>query len=305
MRIASILREADSATLTFAAQMGVSGIALAQPRLGGAEVYGSDELAASYWKYGDNDSAGGSWGFLELVQLKARVEAHGLSLEAIQNPPTSSYRKCLRGLPGRDEEIENLQNSIRNMGRAGIPILSYHWMTNRVWRTSKDELGRGGARVGAFSLEKVENAPFSYDSEIDEEAAWANYRYFISNLLPVAEEAGVVLAMHPDDPPVPSIGGVARIFRSFDTVRRAIEDIAPSTNHKLLFCTGTWAEMGVQTCMDALEYFASGDKVSFVHLRNIRGAIPQFVECFIDEGDLDVVKIMRLLLKHDFNRSLK
>lgn len=301
MRIASVVRETDDETLAFVSQMGVSGIALAQPRLGSNEVYGSDDFAASFWQLENERPERGPWGFLELVQLKSKVAAHGLDLEAIQNPPTASYRGCLLGLPSRDQELEILGESIRNMGRAGISILSYHWMANRVWRTSKDEKGRGGAGVGAFDEAQVKNAPLSYDAEFTEESVWSNYKYFISNLLPIAEESGVTLALHPDDPPIQSIGGVARIFRSFDSVRKAIEDVAPSKNHKVLFCTGTWAEMGVEICMSALDYFAGRDTIAFVHLRNIRGALPQFVECFIDEGDLDVVEIMKLLKKHGFN----
>src|SRR5690606_8667448 len=188
------------------------------------------------------------WEYEDLKQLVDRCRERGLTLEAIENVPVHFYDKAMLGLPGRDEQIEHYQATIRNMGRAGIPILGYHVMPNSVWRTSRTTPGRGGAHVAAFDVAEVERASQQGQLEfvakrdewsgrmvvtddpeavVTEEQMWANYEYFMQAVIPVAEEAGVKLALHPDDPPVESLGGVARLFRNVEGFKRA-EQISPS-----------------------------------------------------------------------------
>ena len=166
--------------LRFAKQLGVSGIVLNTPKIPGEK----------------------RWEFMDLLRLRVQCEEYGLRLEAIENTPIRFYDKAMLGLPGRDEQIENYCETIRNLGRAGIPILGYHWMANGVWRTSRTAFGRGGARVTAFDLDLVQNAPPTHGRVFTEEEMWRNYEYFLRAVVPVAEEAGVKLALHPDDPPV-------------------------------------------------------------------------------------------------------
>jgi mannonate dehydratase len=302
---AGSIRDPDEATLAFAAQLGLSGVILNTPTLSGETPYGSMQtLGTSYWR---NPAAGAvpvRWDYLELLHLRKRIESFGLALEAIENVPIHFYERCLTGAAGRDEEIENYRKTIRALGRAGVPILGYHWMANRVWRTAKHEPTRGGASVSSFDLDLASRAPATFGREIGEDEVWENYRYFIEAVLPVAEEEGVMLALHPDDPPVPALGGVARIFRDLAGARRAIEDIAPSPNHQLDFCMGTWAEMGVETMLGALDHFVSAGKVAYIHFRNVRGTVPRFEETFIDDGDVDVAEVMRLLVSRGFDGIL-
>ena len=147
------------------------------------------------------------------------------------------------GLPGRDGQIAHMQATIRNLGRAGIPTLGYHWVPNGVWRTPDPAVLTGGARGTRFDLAAHEDAGFTHGREFTADEMWENYQYYLERILPVAEEAGVRLALHPDDPPVPSLGGIARIFGSFDAFRRAM-DRFDSPNHGLNFCMGCWSEMG-------------------------------------------------------------
>jgi mannonate dehydratase len=201
-------------------------------------------------------------------------------------------------LPGRDQQIEHYQQTIRNVGKAGIPILGYHWMPNSVWRTSNRTLGRGGAHVTSFDMDLVKDAPLSHGRVYTEEEMWANYAYFMQAVLPVAAEAGVKLALHPDDPPVPSLGGVARLMRNFEGFKKAM-DIVPSPWNGLDFCMGCWSEMGPGV-IDAIEYFGSRGKIFYVHFRDVQGCVPKFQECFLGEGNQDLVKVMLALKKVNF-----
>lgn len=268
--------------LTFAKQMGCGGVLLNTPQLPGDRR----------WEYGD------------LRRLRARVESYGLRLEALENTPVGFYESAMLGLPDRDEAIENYQTTIRNVGRAGIPILGYHWMPNSVWRTSSIAPGRGGALCTAFNMQEAADAPLSHDRVYSEDEMWRNYEYFMKAILPVAEEAGVRMALHPDDPPVPSLGGVARLMRSFEGFKKALE-IVPSPNSGLDFCMGCWSEMrGGAGVIDALEYFGSRGKIYYVHFRDVQGSAENFQECFIGEGNVDVVEAIRTLRRVGFTGFL-
>ena len=301
----SHVRELDAATLQFIKQMGLNGIVLNTPALTGQAPYGSmQSLGTATWRAGLKEEAPVKWDFLELLHLRKKVESYGLKVESIENTPYYFYDQCILGQPGRDQQIEHYSETIRNLGRAGIPILGYHWMANKVWRTSKEELARGGARLSAFDYEEAKLAPLTHGREFSEEEIWENYRYFIKAVLPVAEEAGVVLALHPDDPPVPSLGGVPRLFRNLAGFKRAMEDIADSPHHKLNFCMGTWAEMGIEEMFSGMRHFGQKKKIAYVHFRNVKGCVPKFQESFLDEGDVDVVKAIQTLIDVDFDGFL-
>jgi mannonate dehydratase len=245
------------------------------------------------------------WEFQDLVRLRTRAEASGMKLEAIENIPGNHYDKIREGKPGRDEQIEYVSKTIRNIGRAGIPILGYHFMLNSVWRTGYNPVGRGGARVTVYHHDQVANAPLSDIGPFDDATVWANFEYFLRAVVPVAEEAGVVLALHPDDPPVPSIAGVARIIRSVEAYKRVIE-MVPSPNNCLEFCQGTVAEMfpTAEGVYDAIRYFGSRKKIAYVHFRNVSGGVPGFDETFIDNGMVDMLEALRVYKEVGFEGVL-
>jgi len=281
MRVAvGQVNELTDELLAFAAQTGVGGVQLNTPRLPGTA----------------------RWEVADLVALRQRAEDAGLRLEALENTPVGFYDQAMLGLPGQDEQIEHYQATIRNMGQAGIPILGYHWMPNGVWRTSSSAPGRGGALCTAFDLALAEDAPLSHGRVYTHDEMWANYAYFMRAVVPVAEEAGVTLALHPDDPPVASLGGVARLFGSFDGFRRGLE-IVPSANSALDFCMGCWSEMGPGV-LEALRYFGQQGKLAYVHFRDVQGTVPRFQECFLGEGNVDVVAAMRVLKEVGFHGFL-
>ena len=305
MRVAvGNIRELTEETIAFAKELGCTSITLNTPPLTGRASYGSNAHGKTFWVEPGDERPPVKWEFLELLHLRQQIEAEGLKLEAIENVPFYFYKNVVLGLPGWEAQLDNFCDTIRNLGRAGIPVLGYHFMGNRVWRTSKTSRARGGARTSSFDFDLVADAPASEGIEIDEDTMWENYTRFISAALPVAEEAGVTLSLHPDDPPVPTLGGIARIFRSLGGFRRALEDIAPSPNHKVTFCIGTWSELGVEKMYEAMAYFANNDRIAYIHFRNIQGTIPSFAESFIDDGDFDPVEAIERLKELDFDGFL-
>jgi mannonate dehydratase len=130
---------------------------------------------------------------------------------------------------------------------------------------------------------------------------WANYDWYLERMLPVCEEVGVRMALHPDDPPIPTLGGVARLFGNFENFKRAMET-HPSPMHGLDFCHGCWSEMrsgaGV---LEAIEYFGSRNRIFYIHMRDVQGCAEKFTECFIDEGNCDVYAAVRKLKGVGFN----
>ncbi len=244
------------------------------------------------------------WEYDDLLALKQRADAADLRLMALENVPVSFYDKAMLGLPGRDEQIAHMQTTIRNMGRAGIPILGYHWMPNSVWRTPEPATLRGGARGTRFNLAEHDPTELTHGREFTAEEMWANYEYYLERILPVAEEANVKLALHPDDPPVETLGGVARIFRSFEGFHRAM-DRFDSPHHGLDFCMGCWSEMGgEESVLNAIRHFGPRGQIIYVHFRDVQGQVPCFNECFIDEGNVDPFTVIQALAEVDFDGFL-
>jgi mannonate dehydratase len=165
-------------------------------------------------------------------------EAAGLKVYGFGNSSVHNQDAITLNLPGRDAKIEEYKNHLRNLGKAGIPYTTYAHMANGIWSTER-EFTRGGASARAFDLAKAEkgywakqefNAPLTHGRKYTEDEIWENFTYFIQQVAPVAEEAGVRIGIHPDDPPVPELGGIPRcIFSSFEGYRRALE-IADSPN---------------------------------------------------------------------------
>jgi mannonate dehydratase len=254
-------------------------------------------------------STDAEWSYPELVNFRERINNAGLRLSAIECIPHSFYHKVIFGLEGRDRQIQHIKRTIRNLGKAGIPVLSYHWMPVGVWRTSPQEK-RGGATVDSFDHSEISESNDSYmrgeewaelipDKEFTETEFWNNYKYFLKEILPVAEQAGVTLSLHPNDPPIENIGGYPALFRSFENLKRAM-NIVPSDNHCITLCLGCLAEMGANI-KQTINYFASRDEIAYVHFRNVDSTVPSFSETFIDEGILDPYNVMTMLYESEFN----
>jgi len=240
--------------------------------------------------------------FHRWLLLRKRVEDAGLRLSVIESIPVA--QEVMLGLPGRDEALERFLGSLRAMGSAGIPILCYNWMAViHVQRTSFSTPVRGGAASISYDHAVASRRPVPEGEGVTEEQLWSALEYFLRAAVPVAEEVGVKLAMHPDDPPMSPTRGVARILTSPEAFQRMI-DLVPSPNNGITYCQGCYAEMGVDIPA-TIRHFVAQDKMFFAHFRNLSGTPTSFVETFHDEGDTDMVAAMRAYVDAGFDGPMR
>jgi mannonate dehydratase len=231
------------------------------------------------------------WPFEAMLRLRKKVESFGLRLTVFEGIPVPDRVKL--GQQGRDEDIDNYCESLRNMGRAEIPILCYNWMIHFNWlRTSVSTPVRGGALATTYHHEEFERGPKTVHGDVPEEVLWESLAYFLEAVVPVCEEFGVKLAMHPDDPPLSPIRGIGRIMTSPDNFQRLL-DLKPSPVNGITFCQGCFTEM----CVDIPATVARfADRIHFAHFRNLRGTADNFTEQFHDDGQQDMYVAMKAYL---------
>jgi len=212
------------------------------------------------------------------------------------------------GQPGRDEDIERFQTFLLDLGRLGIPVTKIDFHPANTYTTTMVETPRG-YRARQFDVDEFRSKSEKQAFERQYSAAeiWANYAYFIRAVLPVAEKANVRLALHPDDPPLAFMNGVAKIFVNYDGYRRAEEVAGASQHWGLMFCVGTWGEGGEtmgKNIFEMIRDFGGRGKIHAVHFRNISSPLPRFHETFMDDGYLDMYAIMKALRQVRFSGSM-
>ena len=283
----------DETIATFAQQLGLTSIQFHTP----------SDLAGErgYWEVDD------------LVRLRERCEAAGLEVEGIENVPYRHWDRVLLGKPGREEQLENYKITIRNMAAAGIFVLGHHFLPTYVWRTDLQARGRGGARVTAFDADRAAdgNALAGYkltpqepiEGLLERDRMLANYKVFLDAVLPVADDVGVKLAVHPDDPPVDfALGGVERILASPEGMERAWELSGGSPAWGVDLCLGTVSEMDGEVSVNRLiDFFGPKGRIFYVHFRDVQGTVPRFKEAFIGEGNYDPARVLRRLATVGFD----
>ena len=237
------------------------------------------------------EDRGPVWEYDPMLKLKNRVASYGLDLTVFEGIPVPDRVKL--GLPGRDEDIDNYMESVRNMGRAGIPVLCYNWMVRFGWlRTSTSTPVRGGAVATTYNHAQFERGPKTDLGDVPEDQLWDSLAYFLKAVAPVAQEFGVKLAMHPDDPPLSPVRGIGRIMTSPDNFQRLL-DLEDSPANGITFCQGCFTEM----CVDipaTVKRFA--ERIHFAHFRNLSGTAEDFTEQFHDDGQQDMYVAMKAYL---------
>jgi len=248
---------------------------------------------------------GDIWTFEGMLAQRKEVESYGLQLSVYEGIPVPERVKL--GRDGRDEDIENYCESIRNMGRAGVPILCYNWMVGFGWlRTDFATPARGGAVVTTYRHEDFERGGPTPLGAVPEDQLWDSLEYFLKAVVPVAEEAGVKMAMHPDDPPRSPVRGLGRIMTSPENFQRLL-DLVDSPANGLTFCQGCFTEMNIDVPR-WIRHFTGAGRMHFAHYRNINkgGTADHFSETFHDEeGEADMYEAMKAYIESGFTGPMR
>lgn len=261
--------------------------------------------------------SGALWSLDELRSLKASIEAHGLVWEAIENFDPALWYDVLLDGPRKVEQLTQLQEQIRIIGQAGIPIMGYNFSLAGVASRTTGPFARGGAvSVGmdevdehpipngmVWNMTYDEAATEGYLPRISHDELWQRLQTFLDALVPVAEEAGVRLAAHPDDPPMPYIRSTPRLVYQPGMYQRLL-DLQPSRANALEFCLGSIAEMTEGDIYEATDQYSRQNALGYIHFRNVVGKVPHYREVFVDEGDIDMIRILRILKKNGFEGVL-
>ena len=261
------------------------------------------------------------WTYEELAELKRGMNDAGLEFAAIENFEVEHWYDVLLDGPRRDEQMAGLKLLLRTMGQLGIRDMGYNFSYANVWGRVTVHEARGGAPSPGYRAAEAPpqaeipngmvwntvydpDAPAGTIGTVSEAAIWERFERFLKELVPVAEEAGVRLAMHPADPPLETVHGTHRMVTRPEHYQRLL-DLVPSPCNVTEFCQGTVAEMdGDMDVYEAIRAYASQGKIGYVHLRNVVGKVPDYYETFLDDGDVDMVRALRLYHEHGFDGVL-
>lgn len=258
----------------------------------------------------------GLWSLEELLGIKQSLAQHGLNFHGVENFDPAQWHDILLAGPKREAQIQQAKEQIRIFGEAGIRVFGYNFsiagVTGRTTLTT-----RGGATaVGldgdhspeldtpipkgmVWNMVYDPHAPEGVEPTITHEELWNRLEYFLRELVPVAERCGVILAAHPDDPPLPMVRKQPRLVYRQQLYQKLI-DLVPSPVNQLECCVGSLAEMQDDTLYECLDRYAAQGKIAYVHLRNVRGKVPHYCETFIDDGEVDIPRVIGILKRNNF-----
>ncbi len=260
------------------------------------------------------------WDLDNLISLRKSAAQEGLDIYGIENFNPADWYDILLDGPRKSIQMEKLKRIITNVGKAGFTTFGYNFSIAGVWGHSKQPVARGGAVTSCFNAESLAidepipngevwnmtyapQAPAGTVAPIEVNELWERLTYFLEEIIPVAEEAGVVMAAHPDDPPMPKLRRTARLVYQPDLYQKLL-DIVPSPYNGLELCLGSIQEMTEGNVYDVLRQYGAQKKISYIHFRNVKGKVPNYQEVFIDEGDIDMVKCVRILREYNFDGVL-
>jgi mannonate dehydratase len=269
--------------------------------------------------WGETRNQGKIWSYEELNALKREIESHGLKFEAIENFDPSHWYDVLLDGPKKQEQLEDLKMILKNMGKVGIPIMGYYFSLAGVWGWTSGPSGRGNANSVIFDASKVDvNQPIPkgmvwnmrYEDVSDEvlpsvsrTEMWERLGHFLKTLLPIAEENGIKLVAHPDDPPLPEMRGTARLFYNTAEYEKLLQ-VNSSPSNGFEFCMGTIQEMEGSDVYSMLDKYSKENRIGYIHFRNVVGKVPQYREAFVDEGDIDMIKALKILKANRYDGVL-
>lgn len=279
-----------------------------------ADYYGNEVVTATDGdkNYGVAAALEPIWSLESMQDLQVMAHEEGLTIYGIENFSPADWYDVLLDGPKKTEQMERLKEIIRNAGKAGIRAFGYNFSLAGVWGHQKVRAGRGNALCTCFDASKVpvdrpiplgEIWNMTYDPSlrgkgfqptVSSEELWERLAWFLREILPTAEEAGVEMALHPDDPPMPTLRGTPRLVYQPHLYQRVL-DLVPSRANKLELCLGSLQEMTGGNAEEALRCYSGQGKVSYVHFRNVVGKVPSYREVFVDEGDIDMPACLHIL----------
>lgn len=253
------------------------------------------------------------WTLDELRALVSAAAAEGLKIEAVENFDPAHWHDILLDGPKRAEQIEEVKTILRRVGAAGIPVVGYNFSLAGVAGRVTGPFARGGAlsvgmdgsfdspmpRGMVWNMVYDPRAPEGVVPPVPHEELWRRLAAFLEEVLPAAEEAGVRLALHPDDPPMPTVRGQPRLVYQPSMYQRVI-DLSSSPANTLEFCLGTLAEMTEGDLYAAVDRYSRQGRIGYVHFRNITGKVPHYHETFVDDGDIDMIRVLRILRQNNY-----
>jgi mannonate dehydratase len=297
----------------FARQAGCTHLVLhLVERLQGIATPQADEYC-----FGLTRAQGRVWTFDELASVVQMAKEEDLRIEALENLDPSFWSDVLLDGPAKQQQVEGLKGLLRSMGRLGIPVLGYNFSLAGVWGRIHAPLARGQALTPAFREDRLgrqtplprgmlNNIVYDPDAapgpiaSVSMDELWERLRFFLRELVPVAEEEGVRLAAHPDDPPVERLRQTPRLLYQPECFGRLLE-MVPSRANALEFCVGTVQEMPGADLYAAVDEYSRRQSIAYVHCRNVIGQVPSYREAFIDEGDVDMFRVLRILHGNQFD----
>lgn len=284
---------------------------------GGAHSVNDNQPTGSELGWGRAGDPDHLWSTRELSELRRQIAAEGLELEAIENFDPAHWYDVLLDGPKKRHHLDNVKTLVRNVGAAGIPIIGYNFSIAGVCGRTFRPYARGGAMsVGmegpcdtplpqgmAWNMICDPDAPAGAIPSATPEQLWNRLADFLEEVLPVAEAARVKLALHPDDPPMPTMRGQPRLVFQPHLYQRVL-DLNPSPANMLEFCLGSLAEMTEGDVYSAVDQYSRQKRLAYVHCRNVAGKVPFYRETFIDDGNIDILRVLRLLKKNGFEGVL-
>lgn len=266
--------------------------------------------------YGTAKALEDIWQADSMIALQEKAKSHGLTIYGIENFSPADWYDVLLDGPKRESQMEYLKEIIRNTGKAGIHSFGYNFSLAGVWGHKKERSGRGGAYGTCFDASKIPvDAPIpegeiwnmTYGKStgkpiqpITSEELWDRLERFLREILPVAEEAGVEMALHPDDPPMEGLRQTPRLVYQPELYQKVV-NLSDSCANKLEFCMGSIQEMTHGNIYDAISQYGEQKRISYIHFRNVKGKVPKYDEVFVDDGDIDMLKAMALLEECGFD----
>ena len=261
----------------------------------------------------------GYWTYETFADLIDLLASGGLKLAAIENFAVKQWSDILLQGPQRDDQMAAMKQMIRDAGKAGVPCFGYNFSLAGVWGWVRGPFARGGAMSVGLDASKIDadepipdgmvwNMRYRENrggtlAPVSHQQLWSRLNGFLTELLPVAEEAGVVLAAHPDDPPTDTLRQTARLVNEPEKYDRLIA-IDPRPANRLELCLGSLQEMATGDVYAAVDRYSRTNRIGYIHFRNVRGKVPNYAEVFLDEGDLDMVKVVRILMANGYQGLL-